>query len=153
MQGVSRVSAKISEPTYERVGQTHVSLTITEPFVITPSSTVYIAPTTRYQFELAKVQLKTNDMQFTPVALPNKQYHWNVDNSSVGDIGEDGVFISKDKAGFANILVVDTSIANNTAESSIRVVLPHILELEISDVTQQINVDKTIVVKESRYSY
>lgn len=36
-QGVSRVSAKISEPTYEQVGQTQVSLTITEPFVVTPS--------------------------------------------------------------------------------------------------------------------
>lgn len=152
-QGVSRVSAKISEPTYEQVGQTQVTLTITEAFVVTPTSKVFIAPTTRYQFELAKVQRKMNDMHYLPVALPNRQYHWNVDNSSVGDIGEDGVFISKDKQGLANILVVDTSIANNTAESQIRVTLPHFLEVEIADVTQQINVDKTIVLKESRHSY
>lgn len=42
----------------------------------------------------------------------------------MGDIGEDGVFISKDKEGLVSILVEDTNIANNTAESSVRVVFP-----------------------------
>ena len=73
-QGVSVVSTKISEPGYEDIDQTHVSLTITEPFVVIPQQTVYIAPTTRYPFQLAKVQLKNNDMSFSPIALPNRQY-------------------------------------------------------------------------------
>ncbi len=63
-------------------------------------------------------------MTFTPIKIPTKQYQWNVDDDERGLIGEDGVFISKDKQGFANILVVDKNIDNNTAESSIKVVYP-----------------------------
>jgi hypothetical protein len=109
---------------------------VTEPFVVIPQQTVYIAPTSRFQFSLAKVQLKNNDMSFSPIKLPSKQYEWNVDDSSRGLVGEDGVFISKDKEGFVSIHVVDTSIANNTAESSVKVVFPKILDIEICDVTQ-----------------
>ena len=77
-------------------------------------------------------------MSFTPIALPSRQYQWNVDDSSKGDIGEDGVFVSKDKEGFAAITVVDQTIANNTAEGSVKVVFPHFLDIEISDVQQQL---------------
>jgi hypothetical protein len=43
-------------------------------------------------------------MTFTPISIPNKQYQWNVDDADKGDIGEDGVFTSKDKEGYASIL-------------------------------------------------
>ncbi len=75
-------------------------------------------------------------MSFSPIRIPSKQYQWNVDDVERGLIGEDGVFISKDKEGYANILVVDQNIANNTADSSIKVVFPHFLDIEISDVTR-----------------
>ncbi len=75
-------------------------------------------------------------MSFSPIRIPSKQYQWNVDDVKRGLIGEDGVFISKDKEGYANILVVDQNIANNTADSSIKVVFPHFLDIEISDVTR-----------------
>jgi hypothetical protein len=38
-------------------------------------------------------------MTFTQIALPNKQYLWNVDETDKGVIGEDGIFMSKDKEG------------------------------------------------------
>lgn len=59
-----------------------------------------------------------------------------MDNDAKGDIGEDGVFISKDKEGLVTIHVVDQHIKNNTAEGSVKVVYPFLLDLEIVDVTQ-----------------
>ena len=71
----------------------------------------------------------------------------------MGDIGEDGVFISKDKEGLVSILVEDTNIANNTAESSVRVVFPQLLDIEVSDITQQIVIDKLLIAKDSKSSF
>jgi hypothetical protein len=74
-------------------------------------------------------------MQFFPIKLPSKQYEWNIDVEDRADIGEDGLFISKDKEGFVHVTVVDQFIANNTAEGSVKIVQPSLLDLEIEDVT------------------
>jgi hypothetical protein len=55
--GTAILSVKIMEPGYETVGAAFVTLTITEPFVIIPQKTVYILPTSKFQFQLAKVSL------------------------------------------------------------------------------------------------
>jgi hypothetical protein len=39
---------------------------------------------------------------------------------------------SKDKEGYSSVIVVDQNIANNTAESSIKVVFPALLERTVS---------------------
>jgi|LauGreDrversion4_2_1035121.scaffolds.fasta_scaffold42097_5 hypothetical protein len=85
-------------------------------------------------------------MTFTPIKLPNRQYKWSTDDSEKGDIGEDGVFISKDKEGYSSVIVIDQNIANNTAESSIKVVFPILLDVEISDITKQLLDDKVLLV-------
>ena len=95
------MSVKLSEPGYEEVPLSKVVLTITEPFVVIPQQTVYLLPTSKFQFQLAKVTLSDSNMTFIPISLPNKQYQWNVDDAGKGAIGEDGVFISKDKEGSA----------------------------------------------------
>jgi hypothetical protein len=41
----------------------------------------------------------TNEMKFHGVALPNRQYEWNVDATQKGAIGNDGMFVSKDREG------------------------------------------------------
>ena len=76
-------------------------------------------------------------MQFFPIQLPSRQYEWNIDVEEKGDIGEDGLFISKDKEGMVHVLVVDKYITNNTAEGSVKIVHPALLDIEIQDVTQQ----------------
>lgn len=126
------------EPSYESVDKSTVTLSITEPFVVVPQTTIYLAPTCKYQFNLAKVTLNNSDMSFSPISLPNKQYQWNIEEEGLGFIGDDGIFISQDKEGLAPIIVVDQFIANNTAESSVKVVFPWILDVEIADVTQQL---------------
>ena len=60
--GTTVLSVKIKEPGYENVPPVFVTLTITEPFVIIPQKTVYILPTSKFQFQLAKVSLQNNDM-------------------------------------------------------------------------------------------
>jgi len=72
--GMATISVRIMEPGYETVQPANVQLTITEPFVIIPQKTVYLLPTSKFQFKLAKVSLKNNDMQFFPIALPSRQY-------------------------------------------------------------------------------
>lgn len=137
--GKAIISARIMEPGYDEVESTSVEVSITEPFVVVPQNTVYILPTTKFNFGLAKVSMGVaGDGEFTfhPISLPNRQFQWNLDNSERGDIGEDGLFISKDKEGFVNILVVDQFIANNTAEGSVKVVAPHLLDINIADVTE-----------------
>ena len=88
-------------------------------------------------------------MTFTPIKIPNRQYRWSTDDNEKGDIGEDGVFISKDKEGYSSVIVVDQNIANNTAESSIKVVFPAFLDVEISDITKQLVHDKVLLVDSS----
>ena len=97
----------INEPGHESIKKSSVILTITDPFIVQPSKTVYLAPTSKYSFKLARVSLKNNDMTLSPISIPSKQYQWNVDDKRLGDIAEDGVFISKDKEGLASILVID----------------------------------------------
>lgn len=46
-------------------------------------------------------------MQFYQIQLPSRQYQWNIDLEDKGLIGEDGLFFSKDKEGFVNVIVVD----------------------------------------------
>ena len=77
-------------------------------------------------------------MSFAPIKLPSNQYEWNVDEKSLGVISEDGVFISRDEEGLAEIQVVDKQIRNNTAEGSVRVVYPYSLDISLTDVTSQL---------------
>ena len=95
------------EPGYENVPTTRVTLTITEPFVVRPSYTVYILPTSKFLFNLDKVSMKNHEMQFFPIQLPSKQYIWSVDEEKKGLIYSDGTFISKDKEGYVGIHVED----------------------------------------------
>lgn len=136
--GLATISVKINEPGYEHVKGSFVTLTITEPFTILPSNTVYILPTSNYQFQLAKVSLREHNMTYHNVRLPDSQYKWDLyeGQDDKGIIGEDGMFTSKDKEGFVNIIVTDNVIPNNTAESSVKVVFPSLLDIEIADVTE-----------------
>jgi hypothetical protein len=46
--GVATISVRINEPGYEHIEPSLVTLTITEPFVIIPSNTVYLLPTSSF---------------------------------------------------------------------------------------------------------
>jgi len=70
--GTATISVRISEPGYEHLPTSSVTVTVTEPFVVIPSDTVYLLPTTRYQFKLAKVQLKNHNMTYNLITLPDK---------------------------------------------------------------------------------
>jgi hypothetical protein len=150
--GTAVLSVKLVEPGYESVALTYVTLTITEPFVVIPQKTVYLLPTSKFQSQLAKVSLQNNDMQFFPIQLPSKQYEWNIDVEEKGDIGEDGLFISKDKEGMVHVLVVDKYIANNTADGSVKIVHPALLDIEIQDVTEQMLVQTTLLNPELSFA-
>lgn len=149
-QGLSVITAAINEPGYEDIGQTRVNVTVVEPFVVDPQNTVFIAPTSRYNYKLNRVIIKDNDITFSPIKLPNNNYEWNVDENYLGLISENGVFISKDQEGLANIQVVDRQIRNNTAEGSIKVVFPYSIDISMTDVTRQLVEEKVFVADSER---
>ena len=67
-------------------------------------------------------------------------------------MGEDGLFISRDREGFVNIVVVDQFIANNTAEGSVRIVAPSLLDVEIADVSRQMLDSRTFLVDDRPFA-
>ena len=89
--------------------------------------------------------MKNNHIHYFYVTLPSIQYEWDIDSDDKGIIGEDGVFISKDKEGYVNIHVLDKNIDNNTAEGQAKVVYPHQLDIEITDVTKELIEQKTLL--------
>ena len=136
--GTTTLSVKIVEEGYEDVPPAFVTLTITEPFTIIPSYTVYLLPTSVYKFDLAKVSLKNNEVQYYKIDLPDSQYDWEVDDNDKSEISNDGFFKSKDKEGLVNILVRDTHIKNNTAEGAVKIVYPWVVDIEVVDVTDHL---------------
>jgi hypothetical protein len=48
--GSATIQVHINEPGYENIPINIVKLTITEPFAVIPSNTVYLLPTTRFKF-------------------------------------------------------------------------------------------------------
>ena len=54
----------------------------------------------------------------------------------LGNIQENGVFLSGTKAGRVDLNVVDQRFLNNTAHADIYVVEPYSIQLELADITE-----------------
>jgi hypothetical protein len=65
--GLATISVRLNEPGYETLPLSRVKLTITEPFAIIPTNTVYLLPTTRFEFKLAKVIFKERELIYHPI--------------------------------------------------------------------------------------
>ena len=63
------------------------------------------------------------------------------------------MFFSKDREGFVNLLVVDQYIKNNTADGSVKIVFPHLLDIEIVDVTQEMLNEKIVITDDFTRSF
>jgi len=63
------------------------------------------------------------------------------------------LFFSKDREGFVNLLVVDQYIKNNTADGSVKIVFPHLLDIEIVDVTQEMLNEKIVITDDFTRSF
>jgi len=75
-----------------------------------------------------------------PIALPNSNYEWSVDDESIGLIEENGLFKSRVSKGTSDITVVDQRMINNSAEGQINVVYPYRLVVRLRDVTDNLRV-------------
>ena len=63
------------------------------------------------------------------------------------------MFISKDREGFVNVIVVDQFIANNTAESSVKVVFPKVLDIKNIDITEKMKNKDLLLIDEFHNPY
>lgn len=52
-----------------------------------------------------------------------------------------------------NLLVVDQYIKNNTADGSVKIVFPHLLDIEIVDVTQEMLNEKIVITDDFTRSF
>lgn len=134
--GKATVRVRMLEPGYELKEQ-FIDITVTEPFVVRPSGSVYIMPLCQFKFGLEKLVFSDDgSLEHTLIQIPSANYKWAA-NSTIGSIRADGVFQSNLTKGTSGILVVDQRMLNNTAEAEIKVVHPYLLEVKLRDVTGQ----------------
>ena len=126
----------MEEPGYENIKDVTKTLIVVDLIMILPSEPVYILPTSEFLFKLVVVDMDTDDSPNRQIKLPDPQYAWSTAQEAIGFIGNDGLFRSKINEGEAEILVVDQTMKNNTAEGNINVVHPYRLEVSIRDVTE-----------------
>jgi hypothetical protein len=132
--GKATVRARLQEPGYDLKEQL-IEITVTEPFVVRPSGSVFIMPLCTFKFGLDKLLFGDDGaLEHRPIQIPNANYNWTTD-STIGSIKPDGMFSSLVKRGTSSILVVDQRMLNNTAEAEINVVYPYRLEVKLRDVT------------------
>jgi len=76
--------------------------------------------------------------QLEMIKIPSAKYLWELGKQfkSLGTIDNKGEFQSLNKAGRAEIRVIDQDFKNNTALAEIFIVEPFELQLEIADVTE-----------------
>jgi hypothetical protein len=52
-----------------------------------------------------------------------------------------------------NVVVTDQYIANNTADGSVKIVFPHLLDIEVVDVTSNMLDPKTQLINDATKTY
>jgi len=133
--GKALISVRLQEEGYEHLNAAYVNLVVTEPFVLVPAHTVFILPTSSFQFRLAKVKLNQKELVYNFIDLPSGQYAWETDPDHLGIIKPNGLFHSRRQEGPVQLIVTDRHIENNTAEGSIEIVTPFRLDIEIADLS------------------
>ena len=133
--GKAKIRVRLLEPGYEHLQEQFIELTIIETFIISPEKAIFIMPLSQYNFSLCHLVFEDDGtLNHRSIKIPNPNYSWHSD-TSVGAISDDGAFKSGVSKGTAEIKVVDTRMANNTAETEINVVYPYRLEVRLRDVT------------------
>jgi len=140
--GYATVRVSIIEPGYEQVVSTEVKLIIVDPFEITPIKPVYLLPTSKYQFGLDLLTINMdNRVAHTPIQIPHTNYNWSVlaSDTSFPSVKNCGIFSSGVKEEVTHIEVAEVRMPENTAQAAINVVFPHMLTVEMADITEHVN--------------
>lgn len=152
--GRANVAVRILARGYEHINQANMTLTIVDPFVIvaadeffegpTPFSPVSILPASSFNYKLRYVKQQEDNGIFyedIPRSISSTSYAWSLAASTRGRgaIDRQGLFQSNLTAGLAVITVTDEKFPTNVASTTINVVEPFRVNLELADVTKIYN--------------
>jgi len=112
-----------------------IEVFVVQAFHLIPETTIYMLPSSEFPIRLAEMIFGEREISRHLVNLPSSLYTWTHDQSSIGEIGENGIFYSKDKIGETTVTVFDTRYTPNKAETYVHVVEPAIIDIEIIDIT------------------
>ena len=104
-------------------------------------------PYSEYPIRLAEMTFGEREITRKLINLPSRLYTWVHDPREIGEVNDDGIFYSKDKLGECTVTVHDTRYVNNTAETYVHVVEPAIIDIEIIDITEELENNKTVSIK------
>lgn len=134
--GISVVSVQLIEEDHEEVQKANITLSVIEPFTLDPSYPVYISPNSEFQFGILKIK---TDHKYSRVALPSNDYKFLSGDIEKGIIKNNGLFLSNNKLGPVTVTAEDTAIVSNKAQGLVHIVPPDQLEIELYDITENIN--------------
>jgi hypothetical protein len=111
---------------------------VVDPFIVEPSRSVFILPTSVLKLSLSKLKLSdTGVVSREIIPLPSKQYLWSIQNEKIGTISKDGTFVSRVTERKQDIFVVDQQMTNNTSDGQVNVVFPHKIQMRLKDCTDK----------------
>jgi hypothetical protein len=133
--GISTVSVQLIEDGYTEVDKAFINLSVIEPFTLDPNYPVYILPNSEFSFSILKIKI---DASYSRVSLPSDEFEFSCKEENLGEIGNSGLFKSKNYIGDVHIAATDTAISSNRAENIVHIVPPDQLEIEMFDITDKI---------------
>lgn len=113
--------------------KTSVKINIIEPFIAYPDYDFYLLPRTSLKMELFAILNKNHNETFKRISLPNKNYVWEISDSSIGSIESNGELRVFDKLGSATIKIFDARAPENKIETRVHVVEPWSVRLLVEE--------------------
>ena len=96
-----------------------------------------ILPVSEVQLKTLLVKRRDDDEALYYEDVSTENYDWKLADKQNGIISNSGMFKSKERAGDAEVVVVDKKFRTNEESMRIRVSDPYLVQLEIADVTQE----------------
>jgi hypothetical protein len=120
--GKALVTVEIREKGYEHVKRAEAEISVSEPFVIVPSTLVYSPPRAIVPYKLFKI---LDQRLYKQIKLPNSEYNWTaLRGSDILAVNNDGNVLTLDKTEKDTVKVVDTKIEENFVTCEVHVVAP-----------------------------
>eukprot|EP00742_Colponemidia_sp_Colp-10_P011088 GILJ01012272.1.p1 GENE.GILJ01012272.1~~GILJ01012272.1.p1 ORF type:complete len:1880 (+),score=353.95 GILJ01012272.1:536-5641(+) len=129
--GVAEVTVRLDEEGYQSVPYARVTLAVTEPFLLEPSETVYVMPSSVLHYRIMRIK----GSQMIRITLPSPIHRFVSSNTTVATVDAESGELNAVELGYSLIQVTDTQIAENEATGSVHVVLPTTVALR----AQQLN--------------
>jgi nuclear pore complex protein Nup210 len=131
--GKALVTVEIREKGYEHVRKAEAEISVSEPFVIVPSTLVYSPPRAILPYKLFKI---LDQSIYRKINLPSAEYNWSAAKNDILAVYKDGNVLTLDKTEKDVVKVVDTKIEENFVTCEVHVVAPDKVLITVEPFTE-----------------